>query len=140
MIKIHTALFAILMLISAIKMDNIQEQEGTLSQKLEQAPVKHQLSYIDQDEKHTVIPAFSEEKHQPKVKMLSTSTEEKASKPKPKKRKRQSQQAQEINHTILMKKWTCFLGWYMPKQKVNLTPGKSCSKRRLKPRGTPLFS
>lgn len=56
MIKIHTALFAILMLISAIKMDNIQEQEGTLSQKLGQAPVKHQLSYIDQDEKHTVIP------------------------------------------------------------------------------------
>ncbi|WP_340966825.1 cell wall hydrolase [Bacillus sp. PPSBB_11] len=90
MIKIHTALFAILMLISAIKMDNIQEQEGTLSQKLGQAPVKHQLSYIDQDEKHTVIPAFSEEKHQPKVKMLSTSTEEKASKPKPKPKQKET--------------------------------------------------
>lgn len=89
MIKIHTALFAILMLISAVKMDNIQEQQGTLSQKLGQAPVKHQLSYIDQDEKHTVIPAFSEEKHQQEVKMLSTTTEEKASKPKPKPKKKE---------------------------------------------------
>ncbi|PCK21840.1 cell wall hydrolase [Bacillus pumilus] len=86
MIKIHTALFVILMLVSAMKMDNIQEQEGTLSQKLAQAPVKHQLSYIDQDDHHTAIPAFSEEKHQPKVKMLSTATEEKASKPKQKKK------------------------------------------------------
>lgn len=87
MIKIHTALFVILMLVSAIKMDNIQEQQqGALSQELAQAPVKQQLSYIDQDDHHMVIPAFSKEKHQPKVKMLSTSTEEKSLKPKQKKK------------------------------------------------------
>ncbi|AYJ89850.1 MULTISPECIES: cell wall hydrolase [Bacillus] len=85
MIKIHTALFVILMLVAAMKMDNIQEQQGTLSHELSQAPVKHQLSYIDQDHDQ-VIPAFSEEKRQPKVKMLSTSTEEKSSKPKQKKK------------------------------------------------------
>ena len=34
MIKIHTALFAILMLVAAMKMDNIQEQQGTLSHEL----------------------------------------------------------------------------------------------------------
>ncbi|MEI4791153.1 cell wall hydrolase [Bacillus sp. FJAT-53060] len=88
MIKIHTALFVILILVSAMKMDNnnIQNQQGTLSQKLAQASVKHQLSYIDQDDHYTDIPAFSEEKHQPKVKMLSTLTEEKALKPKQKKK------------------------------------------------------
>ncbi len=85
MIKIHTALFVILMLVAAMKMDNIQEQQGTLSHELSQAPVKHQLSYIEQDHDQ-VIPAFSEEKRQPKVKMLSTSTEEKSSKPKQKKK------------------------------------------------------
>ncbi|MBD3859591.1 cell wall hydrolase [Bacillus sp. 28A-2] len=85
MIKIHTALFAILMLISAMKMDNIQEQQGTLSHKLAQAPAKHQLSYIDQDDHHKIIPAFSEKKRQPKVNMLSTSTKEQSSKPKQKK-------------------------------------------------------
>lgn len=85
MIKIHTALFVILMLVAAMKMDNIQEQHGTLSHELSQAPVKHQLSYIDQDHDQ-VIPAFSEEKRQPKVKLLSTSTEEKSSKPKQKKK------------------------------------------------------
>lgn len=53
MMKIHTALFVILMLIAAMKMDNIQEQQGTLSHELSQAPVKHELSYIDQDQ---VIP------------------------------------------------------------------------------------
>ncbi|MGG1698934.1 cell wall hydrolase [Bacillus zhangzhouensis] len=85
MIKIHTALFVILMLVAAMKMDNIQEQQGTLSHELSQAPVKHQLSYIDQDDHDQVIPAFSEEKRQPKVKMLSTSTEKQSSKPKQKK-------------------------------------------------------
>ncbi|HBU89897.1 cell wall hydrolase [Bacillus sp. FSL M8-0266] len=86
MMKIHTALFVILMLIAAMKMDNIQEQQGTLSHELSQAPVKHELSYIDQDDQDQVIPAFSEEKRQPKVKMLSTSTEKKSSKTKQKKR------------------------------------------------------
>ena len=130
------------MLISAIKMDNIQEQEGTLSQKLEQAPVKHQLSYIDQDEKHTVIPAFSEEKHQPKVKMLSTSTEEKASKPKPKpKQKETAKPASSRNQSHYSNEEMDLLSRLVHAEaKVNLTPGKSCSKRRLKPRGTPLFS
>ncbi|KEP25016.1 MULTISPECIES: cell wall hydrolase [Bacillus] len=85
MIKIHTALFVILMLVAAMKMDNIQEQQGTLSHELSQAPVKHQFSYIDQDDHDQVIPAFSEEKRQPKVKMLSTSTEKQSSKPKQKK-------------------------------------------------------
>ncbi|MDR0124468.1 cell wall hydrolase [Bacillus zhangzhouensis] len=85
MIKIHTALFVILMLVAAMKMDNIQEQQGTLIHELSQAPVKHQLSYIDQDDHDQVIPAFSEEKRQPKVKMLSTSTEKQSSKPKQKK-------------------------------------------------------
>ncbi|MEW6977954.1 cell wall hydrolase [Bacillus pumilus] len=96
MIKIHTALFAILMLVAAMKMDNIQEQQGTLSHELSQAPVKHQLSYIDQDDHHKVIPAFSEGKRQPKVKMLSTSTEEKASKPK-QKRQVKSETTKEAN-------------------------------------------
>ncbi|UYO36709.1 cell wall hydrolase [Bacillus zhangzhouensis] len=82
MIKIHTALFVILMLVAAMKMDNIQEQQGTLSHELSKAPVQHQLSNIDQHHDQ-VIPAFSEKKRQPKVKMLSTSTEEKSSKPRP---------------------------------------------------------
>ncbi|MDM5297682.1 cell wall hydrolase [Bacillus pumilus] len=80
MMKIHTALFIILMLVSAMKMDNIQQNQHTLSEELRQAPVKHQLSYIDQNDRHLVIPEISEEKHQSKVKMLSTSTEQKPSK------------------------------------------------------------
>ncbi|MFJ5963636.1 cell wall hydrolase [Bacillus sp. NPDC093026] len=86
MIKIHTALFVILMLISAVKMDNIQQNQGMLSQELAQAPVKHPLSYIDKKDSQMVIPAFSEGRHQPKVKMLSTSTEKKPSEFKQKKK------------------------------------------------------
>ncbi|MFS0654349.1 cell wall hydrolase [Bacillus sp. 179-C3.3 HS] len=59
MMKIHTALFVILMLVSAMKMDNIQHiqhKQNASNQEMAASSMKHQLSNIDQDEDQMVTP------------------------------------------------------------------------------------
>ncbi|MGE6631152.1 cell wall hydrolase [Bacillus sp. NPDC077027] len=92
MMKIHTALFVILMLISVVKVDNLQQKQGSLSKQIAPTSAEQQLSYIDKENNHTVIPDFSEKKNHPNVRMLSTTQEKPASPKKEKKVKSEEKQ------------------------------------------------